>query len=68
MIPVPVPAGFDRSSSGSGRIQNSGSGRSLPPPEAFCTPFFLRRLIAKLREIFTVFRYKNSKFGKNAPP
>ena len=28
-IPVPVPAGFDRSSSGSGRIQNSGSGRSL---------------------------------------
>ena len=26
---VPVPAGFDRSSSGSGRIQNSGSGRSL---------------------------------------
>ena len=40
-----------------------------PPSEAFCTPkFFSRRPNAKLRKIFTVFRYKNSKFGKNAAP
>ena len=30
---IPVPAGFDRSNSGSGRIQNSGSGRSLEVPK-----------------------------------
>ena len=29
MVPVPVPAGFDRSSTGSGRIQIYGSGRPL---------------------------------------
>ena len=28
---IPVPAGFDHTSSGFGRIQNSGSGRSLSP-------------------------------------
>ena len=33
------------------------------PLELFVSQIFSRRLNAKLSEIFTVFRYKNSKFG-----